>query len=542
MRLPPPTRLDRLVAWLSPATAARRVAARAQLAQYSALTGGGSGGWGGYTGARRDRAASQRWQPRGSSADAALLPDLATLRDRNLDLVRNHPIARGALSGTVTKVVGSGLKLKARIDRKRLGIDDATADAWEHAAEQLWREWATAVEADSTRSQPFFGGLDDLAFRAVLGEGDCLVLRRWLPRPGRRFGLAVQLVEGARIANPPGRRDDDGMRGGVEIDGEGAPVAYWVRNRHPGGLGRADQSSTRVAAWGTDSGERQALHLFHRLYIGQHRGEPFLAAVIEPLKQLGRYTDSELMAAVVSSCFAIESTSPNNPAGSPLRSAAPAGSAGKKEEIHFDEGGLVIDLMPDEKVAAFAPGRPNAQFDPFFLAIVRQIGIALELPYEVLLKHFTASYSAARAALLDAWHFYRARRAWLAQSLHQPVYEWVLAEAIARGWLRAPGFFDRPELRLAWTGARWIGPAPGQIDPKKEVDAAQARMDAGLSTLDDETAELTGGDWEVNHPQQVKERRRREADGLLTVAAPAAADDDDEPGPDPDRPEEEDEA
>src|SRR5690606_12542726 len=117
------------------------------------------------------------------------------------------------------------------------------------------------------------------------------------------------------------------------------------------------------------------------------------------------------------------------------------------------------------------PGRPNAGFDPFVLAVLRQIGVALELPYEVLIKHFTSSYSAARAALLDAWRFFRRRRAWLARKFCQPVYEAWLADAVATGLVDAPGFFADPVRRASWCGARWIGDAPGQIDPQKEVDA-----------------------------------------------------------------------
>ncbi len=38
---------------------------------------------------------------------------------------------------------------------------------------------------------------------------------------------------------------------------------------------------------------------------GQRRGVPVLAPVIEALKQLGRYTDAELVAAVVSGLFTV---------------------------------------------------------------------------------------------------------------------------------------------------------------------------------------------------------------------------------------------
>ena len=78
--------------------------------------------------------------------------------------------------------------------------------------------------------------------------------------------------------------------------------------------------------------------------------------------------------------------------------------------------------------------------------------------------------------------------------------------------MKAPGFFDDPLIRYAYTWADWTGPSQGQLDPKKEVEAAMLRVENGFSTRQRETAELTGGDWELNHRQRVKEEKlRREA-------------------------------
>ncbi len=143
------------------------------------------------------------------------------------------------------------------------------------------------------------------------------------------------------------------------------------------------------------------------------------------------------------------------------------------------------------------------------LAILRQVGVALEIPFEMLVKHFTASYSAAQAALLEAWKFFRSRREWLACMFCQPVYEAVITEAVARGHLNAPGFFSDPMLRAAYLGSEWIGPPRGQIDQLKEGKAARERVDMGISTLAEETAALTGGDWERKHRQRTKEKRLR---------------------------------
>ena len=54
--------------------------------------------------------------------------------------------------------------------------------------------------------------------------------------------------------------------------------------------------------------------------------------------------------------------------------------------------GAILDLQPNENIEIADQKRPNQAFDPFVQAILRQVGVALELPFEILIKHFTASY------------------------------------------------------------------------------------------------------------------------------------------------------
>lgn len=145
---------------------------------------------------------------------------------------------------------------------------------------------------------------------------------------------------------------------------------------------------------------------------------------------------------------------------------------------------------------------------------MRQIGVALELPFEILIKHFTASYSAAQAALVEAWKTFSTRRIWMASQFCQPVYEMVITEAVAKGIIEAPGFFSDPFVRAAYLGTEWIGPPRGQIDQLKEIRAADYRVRLGVSTLEEETAQITGGSWEVKHVQRAKEQRLRTEAGL----------------------------
>ena len=71
----------------------------------------------------------------------------------------------------------------------------------------------------------------------------------------------------------------------------------------------------------------------------------------------------------------------------------------------------------------------------------------------------------------------------------------------------------------------WAETVPGSIDPVKEVAAAQARVDMGISTLQAESQAYDGVDWESKHKQAVREAEARRAAGLSVPgeAAPAAA-------------------
>ncbi len=72
------------------------------------------------------------------------------------------------------------------------------------------------------------------------------------------------------------------------------------------------------------------------------------------------------------------------------------------------------------------------------------------------MKDFSkTNYSSARAALLEAWRYFSAQRQWLATYWARPVYELWLEEAINKGLIEAPDFYEN---KAAWTRCKWIGP------------------------------------------------------------------------------------
>lgn len=506
--------LDRAIAYVAPTYGAKRMAARGMMAVQ-----------GGYTGGQYTERMSY-WQPGNGDADADTTRDLRELRARSRDLVRNSPIAGGAIETQVSHVVGTGLQLQARIGARRLGMTTEQASQWQAETEELFRMWCESQFADASGELNFWE-LQDLAFRSRLESGDSFVVLASKRRSGWPFTLALNVVEADRVSNPQHAADSETMVKGIEKDADGAPVAVYFADRHPGRTLSQSQAGkwTRVPFRGDRSGRRNVLHLTRKLRPGQTRGVPELAPIIETIKQLTRYSVAEVDAAVNSAALALFARMDPEAFGELFTDEARASYIESAQRWDGTvQSGSVVNLLPGEEISSPVQNRPNPNFDPFVQGMMVQVGMALNIPKEVLTKHFQSSYSAARAALLDAWRLFRIRRQWLAAKLCQPVYEEWLADAVATGLVSAPGFFGDPIVRAAWCGATWSGDGPGSIDPEKEANAAQARMDAGLSTLSEEIAAYDGGDWEQKHQQQVRERQARERDGLAApVTQPKAA-------------------
>ena len=494
---------DKIVSWVDPVRAMDRLRARAKMAMV-----------GGYTGGSRSRRGLSDFNPKGGSADADILPDLPTLRERSRDLIRNTPLATGAIKTKITNVVGTGLKLQSNIDRDILALDDAQAEALEHNIEKEWDLWWGSHECHAGRA---LNGntISRLIYRQVKENGDVLALMPRIKRPGiSPYALKVQVIEADRLCNADSKRDTLNLSGGVLRDDNGVPQEYHILKVHPGEWYKAGSREWEIIpAYGPRTGIRNVIHLFQMDRPGQSRGVPDLAPVVETLKQLARYTDAEIMAAVVSGMFTTFINSEEGDADLGMMTPNEGGATSADEDYKLGYG-TIVGLAPGEEITTANPTRPNAVFDEFVMSVMRQVGVALEIPFEILVKHFQSSYSAARAALLDFWHYVFTERKWFSENFHQLVFETFMFEAVALGRVSAPGFLSDPLLRRAYCGAEWIGPAKGMIDELKEVDAAGRRIELGISTHSEVTAELTGGDWERKHVRLVKEKKMRRDDGL----------------------------
>jgi capsid protein len=154
------------------------------------------------------------------------------------------------------------------------------------------------------------------------------------------------------------------------------------------------------------------------------------------------------------------------------------------------------------------------------MSLLRQIGASLGLPFELLIQHFTKSYSAARTAMLNAWKVFLTRRSFMVDHFCNLVYELWMEEAVLRERVIAPGYLTDPLRRKAFLGNLWIGPAAGQIDPTKETAAAQARVDGFFSNISIESAAM-GIDFDQNM-KQIKREQSKLAEIRKIMSPPEA--------------------
>lgn len=508
MRQPEPNLIDKVVGYFSPKAALNRLRNRTALA----LAGG-------YNGGSLNRVALRNYNPGVGDANSDIIQDLDTLRARSRDLTRNSPVGGGAVHTQVNNVIGTGLSFKSNPDAEYLGWTDEQAAQYKKEVEAEWQLWCSSQDCDASRSTNFYG-LQSLAFRSMLESGDVIALTPAIKRQNNPYSLAVQLIEADRLSNKGRAADTDTMVAGVTMDGNGAPISYSFSKNHPGSIKGITQEWIEVPAYG-ENGRKNVIHLFDKRRPGQVRGVPYLAPVIEILKQVSRQTEAELQAAVISATFAMFMKMDADAFGSLFqqdtqeRYIANASSWDGQVKTTLEGPGKIVNLMPGEEPVAVDLGRPNVNFDPFFLSMMTQIGCAIETPREVLLKHFSSSYSASRAALLEHWRVVRVKRDSMSTYFCEPIKELWFEEAVSLGRIQAPGFFSDQRIRQAYTRGTWIGDGAGSIDPQKEVSAARERIEIGISTREKESIAFDGGNWEDNHKQLAKEQQMRKADDLI---------------------------
>jgi lambda family phage portal protein len=473
------------------------------------------------------------WMPWIQSPDQEINIFRDRMVARSRDLRRNDGWASGGITALLDEIIGSHFRLSSQPDYRALSLfdkafDDKWAAEFKHAFEARFRAFAEDPNfyCDS-QQQLSFVQLMRLGLSCKLVDGEDLIKLDYNPDQvgygAAQYATSILVIDPDRLSNPMEEVDTYNRRGGVQIDDRGIPQGYHVRRAHQGDwFGAVQSMQWDFVPRRTDWGRPIIVHDFDRERVDQHRGVPIYVPVMNRMKMITTSDRAALQAAVLNSIFSLSVTSPYDPDG--MKDALDAG--GREDQWYWQQrkdyreqrplsmqDARIMQLFPGEKAEALKSERPNANHADFSHYALRHIAAQLGTTAEKITKDWSkVNYSSARAAILDARKTTRRRMGDFSTGTATPIAAAVLEEMMDKGDLplprNAPEF---PAARAAYSRMRWIGPGQGWIDPVKEAQAAIIRMDAGVSTLEQECADQ-GGDAEENldtRQREIAEMRKR---------------------------------
>lgn len=492
--------LTRFIAWVNPGWAAHRVTGQARLkaAQryYEAVA---------ITSQRPRRGNN-------ASADAVVDNSREYLRNYGRLLDENHDLAVGVLDDLVTNIVGCGVGIEPMAVS---GAERKPDEVLNRQLSELWAEFWQSPEVTGELPGP---EMERLVCRSWLRDGEVFaqhVTKAAAPF-GSRIPYALELLEADYVPFDliePGNR----IVHGVQKDGWGRPVGYYVMKNHPGNRVTVPGSRFETVFLPAD----RAMHLKFVRRLHQTRGVSIFHAVLTRLDDLKDYEESERIAARVAA--ALTAYIKRDSAMADVVSAT--GDDATASRAFAMEPGLIFDgLQPGEDVGLIDSKRPNPNLETFRDAMLRAVASGTGTRFSSIAKNYNGTYSAQRQELVEAVAHYRRLFDYLRSKFYRPVWRNFVDAARFSGQLRVPKNVDErslyyPEIRppnIPW------------IDPLKEIKAFQMMVEGGFRSRHQIIRDLGSDPATVDAQLEADPLDVRPVPVAPAVAAPAPEDEEDD--------------
>lgn len=305
--------------------------------------------------------------------------------------------------------------------------------------------------------------------RALVRDGEAVARVLWANAGGRPGDMRLQPLAAEQLDASVHRELPGGGRieAGVEFDADDQITAYWLLREPPDGISWAPP--VRVPA-------AEVLHVFDQLFPGQVRGLSWLAPVLLKLRDRDEASDALLMQLKTASLMT----------GFIRDVDGGAGGFGDPDSgsinVSLEPGAMRI-LPPGADVSFSQPGQGLAQAIDFLRAQDREIAAGVGLTFEMLTGDLgEANYSSARVGLLE----FRRR----AEMIQRLLIEGKLLRPLWHRWIDALVLSGeiRPDEADDYRAVRFVAPGWQWVDPRNEVEAEVAAINAGLKSREEVVA------------------------------------------------------
>ena len=428
-------------------------------------------GWG-----RRglDAATVRRW-PDGRSFRGVgeIHGDAGTIAGRAAAFVLNNPNGARLVDSLVGNLVGTGIV-------PRPAHPD---EAVRKGLAAVFLAWTDA--ADVTGVTDFYGVMQ-AAVRDMVTFGEALFV--W----DAASDGAPQIVRlhPDQLDRSLTRRTDAGgvIVQGIEFDGRGRRVAYWLRSGSPGDLlAGLPLAATRHPA-------SEVIHLFRPLFPGQVRGLSWLAPVLLSAKELDELIDAMLVRAKIAAMHVgfMQDASPDlyGAAGDPreqqssLYSSVISGMNRRGAELR--PGAML--LLPVNTKVEFNDPPDQGNVPAFIDSTLRMIAAGVGVTYEQLTGDYSkVNYSSARASLIEFRRFAEGiQHTIIVHQFCRPVWDRFVRWQVLSGGISAVAY---QRDRAVFHAVKWLPPAWPWVDPLKDAQAAVLEIDNLLRSRSEVVAE-----------------------------------------------------
>ena len=404
-----------------------------------------------------------------------------TLRMKCRYEYHNNPLLLGLIDTYADYVIGTGPRLHITTKDKALN----------KAIEKLWSDWDEEVGY----SEKLHGSC-----AATCYNGEGFLLLRSNPSLDNPIKLDAVDIEADQVSSPlfgmyPARFPDQYFDG-VVLDPWGRPQTYHVLRQHPGAFGAFVILGYEFDPWPA----AYVVHDYRRIRPGQQRGLPSILPALPNAANLRRLGLATVLSAENAAKWGISVETPA------LATAAEPLTDSNGQIIRDQNGNPVFasDLMEDTwemEYAAFnrLPAgtqakmlkveQPGANYDTLVNIELGALGRALGMPlFIVSLDARQANMSSAYVAMQPFGKRIHGERRRYTRLSNTRVWPQWIREASLAGLIPASAEMTDDPVQLPHT---WIWDRVNDhADPSKVANAAQVRIDSGVTCRRQESGDL----------------------------------------------------